>query len=648
MLNNVLVVLIAGLSVMPIAGGIRAVSAQPYLTVSTPMEPPDWALLERALLKANTEAAREFAGQYLDGKGYLLHTPRWGALDGSDDAIETFKNWPILHALGAPDDVLDITKKALEGHYLQYGAYKTDSTEVARNGALYREFLVQQDWLHLQEEMMTFNSLGLSEPSDVPFQQRTRRFAGLYLNEDPDAQNYDYEHNIIRSFMNGSRGPMIRRATMYDWVGDPLEGRFNILHSADAMNTMYDFMTEYPVMLEHCAEYLLSAGDNPLNLLATNLVVRAYMLSGEPKYKEWITSYLDAWIERQKANGGNIPSNVGLDGTIGGTADGKWYGGTYGWDFAPWSPEFKNVAYRHYFGMGQWPGFMNAYLVTRDERYLDALRLQLETLIAQKKTIDGREMYPTMYGVNGDKTERPNFQVIDGITFVPPHEGKEGYYRYTPDPYSSLWQKIYILSMDDRDLRYVRKGGWLAYVRGEGNEDYPAGALRNDLAQVRSLVERMRNDPTTPDTRLADWPMVHNPVTTGSLVQLIWGGPEDFFGCIHGRVRYFDPDRRRAGLPDDVAALVSRIDDGSTRLTLVNLDQVRARSVIVQSGVYGEHQCTAVEVEGSRYPVNGRYFTVMLKPGCGAEITVYADRYANRPTLAMPWHGDTVPASALR
>ena len=47
----------------------------------------------------------------------------------------------------------------------------------------------------------------------------------------------------------------------------------------------------------------------------------------------WLLEYVDAWADRADANGGIIPSNVGLDGTIGGGADGKWYGGAYGWSF---------------------------------------------------------------------------------------------------------------------------------------------------------------------------------------------------------------------------------------------------------------------------------------------------------------------------
>ena len=37
--------------------------------------------------------------------------------------------------------------------------------------------------------------------------ERACRFAGFYLNEDPEAQNYDPEHKILRSGLNGSHGP---------------------------------------------------------------------------------------------------------------------------------------------------------------------------------------------------------------------------------------------------------------------------------------------------------------------------------------------------------------------------------------------------------------------------------------------------------
>jgi hypothetical protein len=71
-----------------IAAGLAAPDAA--IVIETPMTPPRWALLERELLRANSEAVEFFADRYIDDRGYLLHTPRWGTLDGPDDAIETY------------------------------------------------------------------------------------------------------------------------------------------------------------------------------------------------------------------------------------------------------------------------------------------------------------------------------------------------------------------------------------------------------------------------------------------------------------------------------------------------------------------------------------------------------------------------------
>ena len=68
--------------------------------------------------------------------------------------------------------------------------------------------------------------------------------------------------------------------------------------------------------------------------------------------------------------------------------------------------------------------------------------------------------------------------------------------------------------------------------------------------------------------------------------------------ALHCRLRYFDPERRRAGLPEDVAALVERMTEDEVTVTLVNLDPVEARTVIVQGGAYAEHQIERVRREG--------------------------------------------------
>src|SRR5437763_12695089 len=94
----------------------------PALSIETPMSPPAWALLERELLRANTEACREFFTRYFDERGYLECVERWGGDDGPDDAIENCTDWPLLHALGAPNIVRQMYTKAWEGHLRQYTA----------------------------------------------------------------------------------------------------------------------------------------------------------------------------------------------------------------------------------------------------------------------------------------------------------------------------------------------------------------------------------------------------------------------------------------------------------------------------------------------------------------------------------------------
>ncbi|MFC1552496.1 hypothetical protein ACFL6P_08035 [Candidatus Latescibacterota bacterium] len=656
--NRLFCIIVVHILMITVMSG--TVSAETHITVSSAMTPPAWALMERELLDAGSDAVEKFYEYYFDEKGYLLHTPRWDTLDGTDDAPETYYNWTLLYALGGSDRVLDLYEKGQEGHFLQYKDVTTDSTEVAENGCYYKEFMPMSDWHHNGESLQAYILYGLCNPADVKFQNRFRRFAGLYMNEDPEAPNYDPEHKIIRSIWNGSKGPMLRRATMYDWVGDPNSGRFHILHSAEmaaGRSEMLDFEDAYPDMLWHCAEYLHSAGDHPLNLIATYMPLNAFMLSHEKKYRDWIVEYVDAWKERTIMNGGNIPSNIGLDGSIGGETGGKWYGGAYGWDFAPWSPEHKKVAYRNMFAKGMWPGFGTALLVTGDQSYVDVLRTQMDNMYAQKKVIDGQLMIPHNYGVKGNKTSRPDFKFVNGLLVDPPHEGgTEGWYNYMSDLMLGQLIEIYMWSMNRKDLGRIESDKWIQYLEGN-NPDYPETALANEFTLIRERMEGMRNDPTTPDTRLADWALEYNPAVTHELTKLMLGGylPEKYvelqqtghwkrIWILHSRLRYFDPERNRAGIPEDVAALVSEMTDDHVNVTLVNVSQTKAHDVIVQTGGYGEHQCLSVEIDGDRIPVNNRYFTVHLAPGSGAEMVINNKRYANHPTLSFPWHGGIVPA----
>jgi len=581
----------------------RPAASEIAVVLDQPMTPPDWALLERALLRAETSACKEFFSRYFDEKGYLLCVERWGGDDGPDDAIENINYWPILHALGAPDLIRQMVNKAWEGHLRQYTQARTVQVPFARDGMYYKEFPVMMDWVHNGEGLTVFNVKGLSDPYDPRYRQRVQRFAGFYMNEDPQAPNYDPEHKIIRSLLNGSRGPLLRKATGLDWAGDPIEvaGRFKLRHGEQS----------YDQMLAHFKDYNDIVGDHPQNMSATSLALNAYMLTGEAKYKKWLLEYVDAWLERTRQNGHIIPTNIGLDGTIGGETGGKWYGGVYGWAFTVQVPQTGKYDNRntHHLGL---IGFGNAYLLTGDDRYLDVWRRMTDTINKNGKMVDGRMMYPTMYG-------------------------DDGWYAYRPHKYQIGALEIYYWSMDPNDRKRVPANGWLDFLDGR-NPDYPAASLRADFAAVRERVRAMRRDTTTPDTRLADDPMEYNPARVGSLVELMLGGLTQGSGrVLNARVRYFDPDRRRAGIPLDVAALVQKMTADSVTLTLVNVNQAEPRTVIVQGGAYGEHQCVRVTSRGKSVQTDRPYFDVRLDPGAGGDLTIHMQRYANQPTLNFPW-----------
>ena len=604
--------------------GCCGCSQKPVIVVDTPMHPPEWALLERALLQANSEAVEAFAARYLDDQGYLLHTPRWGTLDGPDDAIETFYNWTLLHTLGGSDSVLELYKKGLEGHLKQYNELRTELTTLAENGAYHREFITQSDWFHTAEGMRAFLLMGHSDPEDNKFVERMERFAQMYTGEDSEVGNYDPEYKIIKSIWNGSLGPMLRQATVYDWVGDPIPGKFHLLHNPAGKSELLDLEKWYPRMLAHCEEYLDSIGDSFLNLAATLLTTNAYALTGKEKYRTWTLEYLDAWKERAAATGGMIPSNIGLDGTLGGAHNGQWWKGTYGWNFTIFDGELQKIANRNYFQVSTFPGFGNGLLLTGDQGYIDVLRKQMDLILQAGKVENSQKLLPVMYG--------------DPRGYG--YDGEPEFYQYEPVTYSDRLAEIYLWSMNPADLDRVslEREPWLAFLQGM-DADYPRRAMQSDFEHIRNRMELMRNDTTTAETRLADYLLGIMPATTKTLSKLMLGGyfANGRIWVLHSRLRYFDPTRQRAGLPEDVAALVHQLSDDSVSVTLVNINQLESRDVIVQAGGYAEHQFTQLDIAGDTWEMNSDTFALRLAPGAGEQLTLKMKRYANTPDLSFPW-----------
>lgn len=606
-------------------------SSNPDFIVDEAHASPEWALLQRELLRSASLAAEHYYGRYFDEKGYLKTDLRWGANDGPDDAIENVNRWPELYALGGSESVMELYKKAYEGHVRQMSEPVLSRNVNGRishlpyviDGMYHKEFLTHADWMHISEATIVFNKMGLNDPYDVKFQHRTRRFAEFYTGHDPSTPNYDPEHKIIRSMYNGSRGPLLRLTTGVDWTGDVSEvrGRYAAGHGEE----------NYEEFLFHFKDYHDTVGDVPLNLISTNLALNAYMLTGEDKYRDWMLEYVDAWYDRMEANNWVIPSLIGLDGTIGGQyGPDVWYAGAYGWGFTvdQQSPPAYALTNRP---RTRWAfvAFMNAYMVTGDDRYLQAWRNQDDVIYnAGYMRDDGVYMTPRMYG-------NPEWS-LEGYS---PEDAD--WYGFGPRDHTNLLE-TYFLSMRQQDRERITASiPWLDYLEGN-NPDYAVNAIRADLEDVKKRMRMMRADNTSMDMRLVDDPMGINPVSVVSLIRLMGGALHESRRAtpLYTRLRYFDADRRRAGVPEDVAALVEAMSDQSVTVSIVNLNPVESRSLVIQGGGYAEHQLVAINHNGVRTPIDSTAFQILLEPGSGATLVIEMNRYVNKPTMDFPWFRD--------
>jgi len=262
-----------------------------------------------------------------------------GTLDGPDDAIETYWNWTLLHALGASDSVLELYRKAQEGTGIstENSARSLPNWPLTAAGSSSRS---PTGFTRAREcapsccsavgpnDDSTASAACVSPPCTWA---RTRRLRTT-TREPRDPEPVERQQGT-----DAAQGDHLRLG----WRPRPGHSTSCTTGRPRQVARPSGALPENALALRRVSR---QRRRQLLNLAATILGLNAYMLTGEEKYRKWVLDYVDAWKERTELTGGNVPSNVGRNGKPGGEHNGQWWKGTYGWNFTIFDGELGQIA----------------------------------------------------------------------------------------------------------------------------------------------------------------------------------------------------------------------------------------------------------------------------------------------------------------
>ncbi|MBM3935044.1 MAG: hypothetical protein FJ319_12220 [SAR202 cluster bacterium] len=647
--------------------------SMPSVKATAVTAPPVWAILERKVMEVMEQ------GAHIQTRKYAERSGAWTWYDDMDDYYERTHNWALLYAMGGGESLLDMAHKHWNAttrlfddrnHDRGKGVkYMHGTTEMAFRHNNHNEYFGlanpgDAEWHHMGEGNLAFYGFGVGDPTVSENVRRSRRFAAMFIGEDPEAPNYDPKHRVIRSPMNSSQGP---------WHSAELNEVKTYLHGGNGAapnwspKSMGVRSSLYPIVKEpemgwwnnpaRAAEiikvfnHVVLNCDIPHNMGATGLVTNAYLYTHDDKYKKWVLEYVEAWMDRIKKNKGIIPDNVGPTGKPGEHREGVWWGSMYGYNsYVGWSHVFH--------GMGV--GFETALMLTGDMGYTEMLRSQVKMLLENSfKDPDGQLLVPSRAGPEGwlkvkgewDNTGPTDMRLYELAHLYHATQSKEDYQIIThirDNDRRRDWNKSLITApRAEWDTEYSR----FQFYDGK-NPSWPENALSVNYQWAVEMHQRMANDARTVDQIIKDNLEPRNAVYTKILTQIMFGAPHTLYhgGLLRATVRYYHTDPvvgDRPGLPADVAALVDKLGPDVVGVHLVNLSRHHTRKVVIQSGAFGEHTLTDVRTQTKdgvqSTPVNGKYFQVELAPSTSIRVEAGLKRFANKPSYAFPWHGERIP-----
>ena len=634
-----------------------SVPQHPRISITCLAEPKKWARLEREIIEKLNAAAPEFVARYTKEDGSLIWHDEWPGMDGSDDPYEGFMYLALFYSIGGSEEVYQLAQKMWDAITIQWTKY----------GQIYREFDGYYDWMHHGEGYLFHYFFGLAKPESLIDRQRAARFASFYTGEDQEAQNYDPVLKLMRSPLTGSKGPR-QLVTKEDWqthrtVLDDYPAPYeDVIHTDfQSMRCNWSDPEVYEDLIKKMNERM-NRGDVPLNLNSTSLLTHAYMYSHNDSTKQVILDYINAWIERCNENSGIMPDNIGTSGVIGEFNDGKWWGGYYGWR---WPHGFMTIIEPLV------NAAMNAVLLTGDSKYLDLPRSQFDLIWSLRKEENGIVTVPHRHLDSGWADYRePSARHL--IYLWTASMAQQDLDRINLIPREADRDQIVIPQVSGRDKKTGRNTkhyigntlSWFEFIQGNSPE-YPSGILEANLQLINSQLFKMRSNTGNPnnwdtyDPAVADAEVgldlripgysIHawqefNPIYFEGLAQLLFGAPMHIShgGLQFGKIRYFDGQKRRSGLPDDVAAMVDQISENAMRLAVINLNLTEARVLTIQAGNFGENRFDSVVIstedgQVQRIDVKNKWLTIELSPKAGAILEFAYSRYVEKPTYETPY-----------
>ncbi len=632
-------------------------TSHPKIAITTRANVPEWALLEREIIDKLNAAAPEFVARYTRSDGSLIWHDEWPGMDGSDDPYEGFMYLALLYSIGGSEEVYQLAQKMWDAITIQWTQY----------GQIYREFDGYYDWMHHGEGYLFHYFFGLTKPESTIDRQRAARFASFYTGEDAEANNYDPVRKLMRSPLTGSKGPR-QVVTKEDWsthrtVLDDYPAPYEDVIKTDfsSMRCQWSDPEIYEDLINKMNERM-NRGDVPLNLNSTSLLTHAYMYSQDDSVKSTAIDYIKAWMDRCRENNGIIPDNIGTTGKIGEFNEGKWWGGYYGWR---WPHGYMTII------EPLTNAAMNAVLLTSDPSFFDLPRSQFDLIWSLRKEENGQITVPHRHLDSGWADYRsPTARHL--IYLWTASMAQEDLDRINALPHEKDRQEIVIPRVSGRDKATGRNTkhyigntlSWFEFIQGNF-PGYPVEILKANLKLIETQLRKMRSntgnprnwptyDPATADVEIGldlripgysihAW-QEFNPIYFEGLSQLLGGAPMHIShgGLQFAKVRYFDGQKKRSGLPDDVAAMVESVTADSMRVQVINLSKTEPRVLTLQAGNFGENKFESVKItyengQMVEIKVDNKWLTLELTPGAGASLDFTYSRYVHQPSYETPY-----------